>query len=93
MIRKEKMNKLKSTCCKAEVKFSNSSPDFFGDKSETMTIGTCYCICSKCGEPCNIMSVERKLWKRNPKTQIKKDKRNKIHKKEIDKEIQEIGNA
>jgi len=88
-----KKSNLKSTCCKAEIKYSNFSPDFIGDKSETMTVGTCSCICSKCGEPCNIMSIQRKTWTRNPITQIQKDKRQKIHKKETDKQIKEVGNA
>lgn len=53
-----KKSNLKSTCCKAEVKYSDIATDFVGDKSETMTIGTCYCICSKCGEPCNILVIK-----------------------------------
>ena len=84
---KLKKSSLRSTCCKAEVKYSEPAPDFFGDRNPT--IGTCYCICSKCGEPCNIMSVTRRTWTRNPATQIQKDSRKKIKDKIVKKEIKD----
>jgi hypothetical protein len=78
-------SKLKSVCCKADITYSDPAPDFIGDKN--LTIGTCSCICSKCGEPCNLMINERRTWTRNPKTQILKDKRKKIKDKITKKEI------
>lgn len=82
----KKKSTLKSTCCKADIKAA-SSPDFIGDKpSEGCTN---YCVCSKCGKPCNIMTNERKIWIRNPKTQILGDKRRKIKDKIIHKEIKD----
>jgi hypothetical protein len=44
--------------------------------------------CLKCKEPCDIYIKERKIWARNPKTQILGDKRaktkNKLTKKEVE---------
>jgi L-lactate utilization protein LutB len=90
---KKKRSKIKSECCKAEVRYSDPAPDFIGDDPKTMRIGTVYAICTKCNQPCNIYIPIRKVWTRNPKTQVQGDKRGKIKKKEIKKEIQEIGNA
>ena len=70
---KKNKSTLKSACCKAELKYSSPAPDFIGEKEPT--IGTCYCICSKCGEPCNIISDERKTWKINPKTRVVPNKK------------------
>jgi L-lactate utilization protein LutB len=58
-----------------------------------MRVGTCYCICSKCNQPCNIFIPIRKTWKINPSTKVKRDKREKQRTKEVDKEIKEIGCA
>jgi hypothetical protein len=52
----KKKIKYYSACCNAEVKSSGIIPDFIGDIPDQMHVGTCYCICSKCGEPCNIRS-------------------------------------
>lgn len=82
----------RSKCCGAKVRVVMSK-DFFGDNPNTQTIGTCHYVCLKCGEPCDIYFKERRTWIRNPKTQIQKDKRQIILKKEINKEIEEIGNA
>ena len=93
----KKKSNLKSTCCKSEVRYSNPAPDFIGDSSPQNLskphIGTCYAICTLCGQPCNIYFPVRKVWTRNPKTQIIGDKRDKVRQKETDKEIQEIGHA
>jgi hypothetical protein len=88
----KKKNNLKSLCCNAKVKIS-MSPDFFGDNPKNMIIGTCYYICTKCNQACDIYSNSRKIWNRNPKTQIQKDKREKIKNKIINKEVEQIGNA
>ena len=93
LIEKKKMSNLKSTCCKAEIKLSDLSPDFIGDNPKTMRIGTCYSVCTKCHQPCDIYSNERKFWTRNSKTQIIPDKRKKIRTKEIKKEIDSTGCA
>jgi hypothetical protein len=85
---KNKKNKFKSLCCKADIKFTNPSPDFAGDKSKSMTIGTCYCVCSECGQPCNIYVPIRKKWNINPSERIvpnkKKNDWDKLSKKEIE---------
>lgn len=84
----KKKNKIKSSCCKAEIRYSDPSPDFIGDKNPV--IGTCYCICSKCNQPCDMYVPIRKTWTRNPKTQILEDKRAKKEIKLTKKEIEEI---
>jgi len=86
-------NKIKSSCCHASVRYSDPAPDFIGDNSKTMQVGTCYCICSKCNQPCNMYIPIRRTWIKNPKTQIQKDKREKTKRKETNKEIKEIGCA
>jgi hypothetical protein len=83
----EKKNNLKSDCCKTKIKFSDPSPDFIGDNPKTMTIGTCYFICSKCNQPCNIYVPIRKIWTRNPVEQIQNDNREKKKKLFTDKEL------
>jgi len=87
---KNKKSVLVSTCCKAPIVYSNPAPDFIGDKEEDMVIGTCCCLCSKCQEPCNIMSIERKFWTRNPVTQIIPNKKKKSSTKLTPKELKEI---
>lgn len=85
---KNKKSNLKSICCNAEIK-TNMSPDFVGDNPENQIIGTCYYICTKCNQPCDVYSKQRKVWTRNPKTQIiqsKKKKSTKLTPKEL-KEI------
>jgi hypothetical protein len=89
----KKKSNLKSTCCKSEIKYSDFAPDFIGDNPKTMKIGTVSCLCTKCGEPCNIYLKNRKTWKINPATKVKGDERAKIKEKEIKKQIQEIGHA
>ena len=88
-----KKNKIKSECCHAEVRYSDFSPDFIGDDPKVMKVGTICAICSKCNQPCNIYIPIRKTWTRNPKTQVQGDKRGKIRKKEVEKEIKEIGHS
>ena len=80
---------LKSKCCKAKVK-SNMSSDFIGDNPNTQKIGTCYYICTACEEPCNVISIKRKMWNRNPQTQIIPDKRKKIKNNIIKKEMESL---
>jgi hypothetical protein len=86
---KKKRNKILSSCCRAEIRFSDPSPDFIGDDPKTMKIGTCSAICSKCNKPCNIYTPIRKVWTRNPKTQILEDNRGKLTEKEIKKILKE----
>ncbi|MFH0806045.1 MAG: hypothetical protein V1901_04170 [Patescibacteria group bacterium] len=76
----------KSNCCNAEVKISTPIDDFFGKKKQLL--GTFYYICKKCNLACDIRIKERKIWNRNPGTQILKDKRQKIKTKEIIKETE-----
>jgi len=80
---------LKSKCCKSKVK-TNMSPDFINDNPKTQKIGTCYYICMKCGEACNVFSVERKKWKINPNEQVIPDKRKKIKNNIIKKEMESL---
>lgn len=89
----KKRNKILSKCCRAEIRYSDFAPDFFGDDPKTMQIGTVSAICTKCNKPCNFYIPIRRTWIRNPKTQIRGDKRNEIRQKTIKKEIEEIGNA
>jgi len=77
---KKNKSTLKSACCKAKLKYSSPAPDFIGEKEPT--IGTCYCVCSKCDKPCNIVLDERKKWTINPSTRIKKDEREKLKSKQ-----------
>jgi len=84
----KKKSSLRSTCCNAEIRFSDPAPDFFGDKHPI--IGTCSCICSECGAPCNVMSMPRRLWSRSPVTQILKDKRKTIKEIQLDRELREV---
>lgn len=78
-----------SDCCRAEIKYSDFSPDFIGNNPKTMKVGTVSAICSKCNQPCNFYIPIRKVWNRNPKTQIipnkkkKKNKSTKLTPKEI----------
>jgi hypothetical protein len=87
---KKKRNKIKSECCKAEVRYSDFSPDFIGDNPKTMQIGTCYCICSKCNKPCNIYVPIRRTWKINPAEKIIPNKKKKSSTKLTSKELKEI---
>ena len=80
---------LKSVCCGAEIKFSEFAPDFIGDNPQTMTIGTVSCLCTECGEPCNIYIKNRRTWKINPVTKIKGDERGKIKERQAKREIKE----
>lgn len=89
-MKNKKKSTLKSVCCKAELKYSSPAPDFFGEKG--LTIGTCYCICSKCGEPCNIMVDERRTWAINPKTRVVPNKKKKNDKLFTDKELKKFRN-
>jgi hypothetical protein len=51
---------------------------------------TMYYVCLKCGEACDVYYTERKVWTRNPKTQILGDKRAKEKNKLTKKEIEEF---
>jgi CO dehydrogenase/acetyl-CoA synthase alpha subunit len=86
----KKKNNYKSDCCRAKVRFSDFAPDFIGDDPKTMKIGTCYYICTKCEEACDIYIPIRKVWARNPSEQIIGNKRKKVSVKLTDKEIKEI---
>lgn len=85
---KKKRNKIKSFCCHAPIRYSDPVPDFIGDKNPT--VGTCYCICSKCNKPCNFYIPIRRTWTRNPSTKVKGDDRAKKEVKLTKKEIEEI---
>jgi hypothetical protein len=87
---KKKNKQLLSDCCRAEIRTSDFIPDFIEDNPKTMTIGTCYFICSKCGEACNIYVPIRRTWKINPKTQILQNKKKKSSTKLTPKELKEI---
>ena len=59
------MNKLKhsfwiSKCCGAEATMV-ISPNFIGDDPESMEVGTCHFVCSKCGKECNAEEKNGKL--------------------------------
>jgi hypothetical protein len=41
-----------SECCGAEVKIGGGAPDFVGKTSTG--VSTCYFVCARCGEACNI---------------------------------------
>lgn len=75
---KTKKTKLLSTCCGASITYSEIAPDFIGDKKPK--IGTAYCICTKCKEPCNIYTKERRVWKINPETRIIPNKKKRLTK-------------
>jgi hypothetical protein len=83
-----KKNNYKSSCCRAKVRLSNPAPDFIGDKNPT--IGTCYAICTKCNQPCDLHIPIRKTWKINPKTQIIPNKKKPKSTKLTPKELKEI---
>ena len=93
MYNKKYKSNLKSTCCNAEITYSELSSDFSGDKIENMTYGTISCICTGCKQPCNIYLKVRNAWKINPVTKVIGDKRvkekNKLTKKEIRKILKE----
>jgi len=74
---------IKSKCCGAKVRYSDFSPDFIGDKPETQRIGTCYYICTKCNQACDIIIPIRKTFKINPKTRVQPNKK-KDYKPKID---------
>jgi len=82
------MSKELSACCRAKIRFSDPSPDFIGDKHPI--IGTCYCICTKCNEPCNFYVPVRKTWARNPKTQVIPNKKKKVSTKLTPAELKEL---
>ena len=79
---KKKRSKIKSECCNAPIKVCEGVGDF-SEKDKACTL---YAVCSRCGNPCDIKSTVRKVWTRNPKTQIKGDKRAKQKKYEEAKE-------
>jgi hypothetical protein len=74
----KRKSKLLSTCCGAPTTFSEIVPDFIGDKQPK--IGTAYCICTKCKQPCNVYSKERRTWAINPKTRVIPNKKKRITK-------------
>lgn len=63
--------------------------------SKTVVRGnvTMYYVCLSCGQPCDVYGMERKVWAKNPSTKIIPDKRKRIKRKIIDKEIEEMGGA
>jgi hypothetical protein len=78
----------RSKCCNAKVKVVMSG-DFFGDTPKTQRIGTCHYVCLKCKEACDVIYIKRRTWNRNPAEQIIPDKRRRIRKKDIEKDIEE----
>jgi len=82
----------KSKCCKAKVKIVMAK-DFFGDVPKQL-IGTCYYICCKCNNPCDIFFPVRKKFKINPKTRVQPNKkRKKLTKQNTKKLIELIRNS
>jgi len=81
---KKKRNKsqLRSNCCNAETTIGGIE-DFEGDKSAC----TQYHACIKCKNPCDVHVLERKMWNRNPKTQIIPNKKEKNKRLFTDKEL------
>lgn len=63
----------KSKCCNAKVKIIGKI--------------TMYYVCTKCKQPCDIITIHRKVWERNPVTKIKKSK--KIYNRKNNKKIKE----
>lgn len=57
-----------SECCLAETTIVMSA-DFIGDNPNTMKIGTCHFMCLKCGEPCDIITLDDPIGRRNVKHQ------------------------
>jgi hypothetical protein len=86
----KRKDKTLSACCHAPIRSSEPAPDFIGDDPKTMQVGTCYCICTKCNNPCNFYIPIRKTWAINPKTKINGDKRERITEHLTKKEIEEI---
>lgn len=86
----KKKSNLKSTCCNAEVKSSDFAPDFIGDDTKTMKIGTRYYICTKCNEPCDIYLKLRKTWEINPVERIVPNRKKKKSTKLTSKELKEL---
>jgi hypothetical protein len=80
---KTKRNKsqLRSNCCNAKTKIGVGN--FEGDKSAY----TQYYICNECDKICDVHVVERKMWIRNPKTQIQPNKKEKNKKLFTEKEL------
>jgi hypothetical protein len=85
-----KNKKSLSNCCRAEIKFSEFAPDFIGDNSKEMKIGTCSAICIKCNKSCNFYVPIRKTWNRKPQTQIIPNKKKQKSTKLTPKELQEL---
>jgi len=83
------MSNLRSVCCNAKITYSDISADFIGDDPATMYVGTAYCICTKCHQPCNVITNKRKTWAINPRTRVKQDERKKIRKKIEKKEARQ----
>jgi len=81
----KKKSNLKSICCNKEVRIEGMN-DF--DKQCTM-----YHVCTYCNKPCDVTVKVRKIWTINPSTKVKGDERGKQKRKEIEKEIREIGSA
>jgi len=55
----KKKIKYLSKCCKTEI-ITIMSPDFIGDDTKTMRVGTCHFGCNKCGKPCDIIQRRKK---------------------------------
>ena len=85
MGKKKSKSNLKSNCCNADIKVGGS-PDFIGGTE----ICTCYYICTKCEDACDVHLNQRRTWNINPVTKIKGDERGKKKKLFTDKEVKEF---
>jgi hypothetical protein len=83
MGKRKSKSQLVSNCCNAEIKVGGCA-DFEGDKSAC----TQYYVCTKCDNACDTHLNVRKVWKINPSTKVKGDKRGKVTEKLTKKEIE-----
>lgn len=67
---------IRSKCCNSKVEVHGNL--------------TLYHVCKKCGNACDIVFVERKVWERNPVTQVQPNKKKKSKIKLTKKEINQI---
>ncbi len=73
---KKNKNNLKSNCCNAKIKIVGKI--------------TMYYVCLKCKKPCDVHVNKRKVWIRNPKTQIVPNKNKQKSTKLTSNELKEI---
>jgi hypothetical protein len=80
----KKRSNYKSKCCGTKVRVE-SSPDDIDKKGCTM-----YYVCTKCNQPCDVLTNERRTWAINPKTRIVPNKKEKNKKLFTDKELKDF---